>query len=499
MVVLFTIVGAVVGYGSTVINWWIIDFTPKYESTSTLFVATQTGTTTAEAYQNEMFSQQRAVSYAGLATTDQVAARAVEALNAPISPDDLRSKISANAIPKTVMLNVSVTDSSPAMAQAYAAAVADQLVGLIAEVETPRRGGTPSAAAVVVDAANYPTETAGPGLVKRIAFGAAGGLIIGLLLAVLFGVFDKRLRGRENIESATGSLVMGGLPKDPARPRAAVADLNGNSFYAERIRELRTNLRFTTLPDGSGSPRRIAVTSPGTGDGRTTTAIDLAAALAESGRSVLLVDGDLRNPTLASRLPLDGTVHVAATKRGLSTVLVGEDQLADVLVEVRVGGNVISLLPAGPGTPRPGELWATDRAARLLEHLGTAFDYVVVDTPPLDTYTDGAIVGALTDGAILLARVGGTSARSLRRAVETLQSANVTLLGTVVTFEPVNRLTASSHRKRRGHAVVDDQPADGIDPWSERSETNGPVTDRRSVRVGARGGPPKDELRNEGQ
>jgi receptor protein-tyrosine kinase len=455
MLAVFIVVGLVIGYGSWVVNWGIINFTPKYQSTATLFVATQTGTTTAEAYQNDMFSQQRAVSYAALATSEQVAVRAVDQLKAPISADDLRAKISAKVRDKTVMLDVSVSDSSPEQAQAYADAVSNQLVGLISQLETSRRGGTPSAAAVVVDGADYPTKPVGLKLWMRLALGAAGGLIVGMLAALLSGVLDKRLPARENIESQTGSLVMGALPKDPVRKNAGVVDLAGNGLYAERVRELRTNLRFTVPPDGSGPPRCIAVTSPSAGDGRTTTAIDLAAALAESGRSVILIDGDMRNPAIADRL-LDGTALLGAYRTGLSTVLVGEDDISSAVIsQVSVGDRTITVLPAGPLPPRPGELWATDRATQLLEYLAGAFDYVVVDTPPLGNYADGALVGALGDGAILLARIGGTTTHSLRRAVQVLQSAHVALLGIVVTFEPVSRVAMRAHAKQRGRAAVE--------------------------------------------
>jgi len=456
MLAVFTVLGLVIGYGSWVVNWWIIDFGPKYQSTATLFVATQTGTTTAEAYQNDMFSQQRAVSYAALATSEQVAARAIDQLKAPISPDDLRAKISAKVRDKTVMLDVSVTDPSPEEAQIYADAVSNQLVDIVSQLETSRRGGTPSAAAVIVDNADYPTKPVGLKLWMRLVLGAVGGLIVGILVALVTGVFDKRLRGRENMESQTGSLVMGALPKDPVRKNAGVVDLAGNGLYAERVRQLRTNLRFTIPPDGSSPPRCIAVTSPSAGDGRTTTAIDLAAALAESGRSVILIDGDLRNPAIADRL-LDGPALLSAHRKGLSTVVVGEDHISDAVVsDVRVGDYKITLLPSGPLPPHPGELWATDRATQTLEYLAGAFDYVVVDTPPLDDYTDGAIVGALGDGAILLARIGGTTDRALRRAVQVLQSAHVALLGTVVTFEPVSRGAMRAHAKQRGRAAVEE-------------------------------------------
>jgi receptor protein-tyrosine kinase len=168
----------------------------------------------------------------------------------------------------------------------------------------------------------------------------------------------------------------------------------------------------------------------------------------------------MRNPAIADRL-LDGTALLAAHRTGLSTVLVGEDEIGTAAIShVRVGDYTITLLPAGPLPPRPGELWATDRATQLLEYVGRAFDYVIVDTPPLGDCTDGAIVGALGDGAILLARVGGTTARSLRRAVQILQSAHVALLGTVVTFEAVSRGAMRAHAKQRGRTTVENRESE---------------------------------------
>lgn len=443
LIVALTIVGAGAGYAYTLFQ------TPEYQSTARLFVATQHGTSVTEAYQNNLFSQERVFSYADLATSEQVAARAVDQLKAPISPEELRSKISARPGEKTVLLDLSVTDSNPADAQTYANAVADQLVGLVSELETSRRGGSPAAGVVVVDEASYPTKAIGFGLLTLIGLGAAAGLVIGIIAAVLWGVFDKRLRGRESVEGTIGTNLLGALPSDGERSSAAVVDLDGNGLYAERVREMRTNLRFA-VPSGSGAPaRRIAVTSPSSGDGRTTTAIDLAAALAESGRSVILVDGDLRNPVVADRLGLDEQRRARAHSRGVSTVLLGEHALPEAVIgEIPVGAHAIALLPAGPKAPRPGELWATDRATALFDELGRNFDYVVVDTPPLETYADGANAGALCDGAVLLARIGRTTSAGLRRAIQSLQTANVHLIGTVATFDRVSRRSRRQHEKQ---------------------------------------------------
>jgi capsular exopolysaccharide synthesis family protein len=271
-----------------------------------------------------------------------------------------------------------------------------------------------------------------------------------------------------------------------------VVDLARDGLYAERLRELRTNLRFTALPDGGGQPRLLAVTSPSAQEGRTTTAIDLVAALAESGRSVVLVDGDLRHPACAGRLPLNDAMRSGAAQCGLSTVLVGEHDLFEGLItDIRVRDHPFSLLPAGPTAPRPGELWATDRAQTLFEDLAKAFDYVVVDTPPLGGYSDGAIIGALCDGAIVLARIKRTTTVALRRALQMLQVANVHILGTVVTFEPVGRLALRRYREQRGKVAEPAGRATGEDAGNGRRAhrrqdgrpdiKTGPIVDDRLV------------------
>ena len=443
VIVVLAVVGAAIGWAT-----WQFS-SREYQSTATLFVATQNGTTVTEAYQNNLFSTDRANSYAILATSEQVAARAVDQLKGSISPEELKSKITAVAAPKTVLFNVSVTDSDPALAQTYTNAVANQLVGLVSELETSRRGGTPAAGAVVVDEADYPTAPVGMGLWIRVGIGAAAGLLVGLLAAISMGVADRRVRGREPVEDNTNSSLIGGLPVDAARANVPVADLDKDTDYAERLRELRTNLRFARVADEADRPTVVAITSPSAGDGRTTVAVDLAAALAESGRKVVLVDGDFRNSALAGRLPLTGPAKDAAATRGLSTAITGESTAVEAIIsDVPVGGrHRFAFLPTGPTPPRPGEMWASDRATELLDELAANYDYVIIDTPPLGKYNDGALISALSDGALLLARIRQTTSSGLRRAVQTLKAANAALIGTVATFEPGHGGGGSSRSK----------------------------------------------------
>jgi capsular exopolysaccharide synthesis family protein len=445
VIVVATLIGAAAGFAVSYLS------PPRYQSTATLFVATQNGTSVAEAYQNNLFSQQRVTSYAALATSEQVAARAVDQLRAAISPEDLRAKITATPLPNTVMLTVAVKDSDPARAQEYARAVSDQLVGVVGELETSRRGGTPAAGAVVVDEADYPAQPLGLSMPIKSAIGAGAGFVVGILLAILAGVADKRLRGREPIEETTGSLLLGHLPAEPGRRSAGYVDLSTNGLYAESIRELRNNLRFAPAANNQ-PPKVIAVTSPSKYDGRTSVAVDLALALAEAGRSVVLVDGDLHNPSIASVLPLEQTARARAERGGVSTVLSGEQRVAEAVISrVTLGDNAIAVLPAGPQPPRPGQLWALDRSSAVFAELANIFDYVIVDTPPLNDYSDGANIAALGDGTILLARIRSTKTTALRRALTALKAANVHLIGTVATFDPVSAGARRRHAKVRGH------------------------------------------------
>lgn len=431
-IVALAVVGGVAGW-----SWW--EFGDReYQSSATLFVATQNGTSVTEAYQNNLFSQDRVNSYATLAMSEQVAARAVDQLKATISAGELRAKVTAVPLPKTVLLQVSVTDKDPGQAQTYASAVADQLAGLVGELETSRRGGSPAAGAIVVDEAGYPTKPLGYSMVTRIGMGLAGGVVLGLLAAIVLGIIDRRVRGRDRVADASGSLLMGALPADSARSKEPVVDLAADGAYPEALRELRNNLRFTVPANRDEAARVIAVASPSPSDGRTTVAIDLAAALAETGKRVVLVDGDLRNPAVAQRLDLSPAARQGAADRGLTTVLVGENTLAEsVIPEVSVGQHRIAVLPAGPATMRPGELWAGDHAEGLFAELSGQFDYVVVDTPPLGKYNDGAVAAALSDGALLVGRIRHTTSSALTRAVQTLKSANAVLIGSVATDEPV--------------------------------------------------------------
>lgn len=436
--------------------------TTQYSSTARLFVTTQSGTSVGDAYQNNLFSQERVFSYAGLATSEQVAARAVDQLKASITADELRAKITAVPLPQSVLLDVTATDTDAATAQLYANAVADQLVNVATELETSRRGGESAAGAILVDDASFGAPVKSMGLWVRVALGAVGGLVVGLVIAVIAGVMDSRVRRAERVEEVTDSALIGTLIDGAG---AGLIDLSEGGSAVERLRELRTNIQFARIDNGR-RPHVLTVVSPSAQDGRSTAAANLAAVFAESGHSVLLVDGDLVDPSLPQTLGLSEEEQERADQKGLTSVVIRQSTLAESTI--RVGD--FRLLPAGPLPAMRRQLWGDESIAAVLEDLRAQFDYVIIDTPPLCRYADGTVPAALGDGAVLLARIGHTKAAGLRKALTVLSTAHAHLIGVVATGEKGPRKESSADKSDEAGAeeadneALDDAAAVGVDP-----------------------------------
>ena len=174
-------------------------------------------------------------------------------------------------------------------------------------------------------------------------------------------------------------------------------------------------------------PRVIVVTSSMPNEGKSTTAINIALALAEAEHNVVLVDGDMRRPKLDKYLDLVGSV-------GFSTVLSGRASLDEVLQKTRFPG--LTVLTSGAVPPNPSELLGSLAAKKLLNELRAQFDYVIVDSSPLLAVTDAAILAASADGVLIMARFGQTKREQLAHAVGKLEDVGAPLLGAVFTMTP---------------------------------------------------------------
>ena len=408
--------------------------TPLYQASTRLFVSTSAGSSLTETYQGNRFSQERVISYAELIMGQTLAQRTIDKLGLDTTAKELQANVKATAKPDTVLITVQVLDQSPVQARDIANTLSDEFVVMVRELETPENGSSPDSRVVVEQRASIPDAPVVPKTARDIAIGLIIGVVLGVGLAVVRDLLDNTVKDRETLESIAGTGIVGSIPLDKDRRKhPAISFDNDNSAIAEAFRKLRTNLQFLAV---DSPPRIIAVTSSTPGEGKSTTAINIALALAEAEHNVLLVDGDLRRPSLHKYLDLVSTV-------GFSSVLSGGAALSEALQKTKFPG--LTVLTSGAIPPNPSELLGSQAAKKLLGEMRAQFDYVIVDSTPLLAVTDAAILAASADGVLLMSLFGQTKRDQLAHAVGILEGVDASILGAVFTMTPMRGGSAYSY------------------------------------------------------
>jgi receptor protein-tyrosine kinase len=409
--------------------------TPLYTSWTQLFVSTTDSTSTQEAFQGSQLSQERVASYASLLSGTELATRVVDDLGLSISPGVISGEVSAQPVPSTVLIDVLVTDPSPERAQQIASAIGRQFPQLVAELETPESGGASPVKITVVQPPGVPGTPSSPQPSRNIALGLIAGLLAGGAIAIARVRLNRSVLSSEVAAEAAGAPVIGMILRDPAMAKNAVhtIDRTGANRTAEDYRQLRTNLQFLNVDQ---PPRVIMVSSALPSEGKTTVVVNLALALVGAGRTVTIVEADLRRPKATSYLGL-----VRGT--GLTNVLAGSADLEEVLQSY--GDEGLSLVAAGPTPPNPGELLASTHMADLIDKLRGENDYVLVDAPPLLPVADSSGMATMMDGVLLSVRHGSTTTDQLRMAATTLDRVGARTLGVILNIVPPKADVATAY------------------------------------------------------
>ncbi|GMU43064.1 MAG: polysaccharide biosynthesis tyrosine autokinase [Xanthomonadales bacterium PRO6] len=272
----------------------------------------------------------------------------------------------------------------------------------------------------IVDTALTPGGPYSPDVMRSVMLAAVSGLVIGVLLAFLFEYLDDTLKRPDEIEKLLGIGVLGVIPKlDGISPEDA--SLDQRSAFSEAYRSVRTSLQFSTE---AGVPRCLLVTSASAGEGKTTTALTLARNLAQLGRRVLLIDGDLRNPSLHRVLGSDNSI-------GLSNFLAGGIKPAAAIKPTKT--LRLTFIPSGPLPPNPAELLAGPKMVTLLSLAAEKFDQVIIDGPPIMGLADSPILANLSAGTLLVVESGSTRVATAKEALKRLIGARAHVVGALIT------------------------------------------------------------------
>jgi non-specific protein-tyrosine kinase len=397
-----------------------------YRAQVEVFVSLREGApSVSSAYQGNLFSQDRVKSYAQIVDSAVVTGPVLRSLDLDLTPAQLGSRISASVPTGTVLIDIAVVDGSPERARDLANAVANQFGRVVRELEANGARQSPPVSITVVRPATLPGRPVSPRRSLNIGLGLLTGLALGAAAGVLREVLDTSVKTSEDLCALTGSAALGEIDFDPDVPnQPLVSGQDPQSKRIEAFRVLRTNLRYL---DVDNPPRAVVFTSSVVAEGKSTTVCNLGITLSAAGVRVVLLEGDLRRPSIAEYMGLEGSV-------GLTDVLVGRSRLDDVL---QPWGDVpLSVLPSGEIPPNPSELLGSAQMATLLAELRERADLVLVDAPPLLPVTDAAVLSCACDGAVLVVRYGRTTREQVSRSIAALHNVDARVLGTVLSMVP---------------------------------------------------------------
>lgn len=409
-------------------------FSPvEYTTTVQLFAtyndSSNEQTNSAEQYSGSSYIMSQIKSYPTLATTQSVLQPVVDELKLNESTESLAAKLKVTNPENTAFIDISVTDSNPQTAAQIANAVSSSLSKVV-ENSLYASGSHSAVRLVIVQPAQVPTAPSSPKWGLNIALGVVCGLLLGALVALVRDLLSKTVQTEEEVREYIDAPIIGRIiESDILNSEAPAVISEPGSPIAEDFRRVRTNLSFLTPIDGSNC-RLIVTTSTGASEGKTTASVNIAAALAENGARVLLIDADLRHPSVAKKLKLDEAA-------GLTYVLSGQASVKDVVQ--RYWKPNLHVMPAGPKPPNASALLNSPIMTELLHNAMQQYDYVLIDTAPMVVANDAVIFLRQGGSLVMVCRRDQTLKHDLRDIATELKTLDVSISGVVFNCAKENK------------------------------------------------------------
>jgi succinoglycan biosynthesis transport protein ExoP len=352
----------------------------------------------------------------------------IQLLSSPAVLDPLREDVglppgagvdvSAEVAEGASILDVTARSADPQLAADLANAAGPALAAVAGEFSTLLASAGQEVAATTIASATVPTSPTSPDVEQNLLLGALLGLLLGVGLAFVRHSVDTKVRDEKDLAALSTSPLLGKLPLDKSASGSLVSvDADPHGSHAESVRRLRTNLMFVDVTTGGHS---FVVTSAMPGEGKTTTCINLGMALADAGSKVLVIDADLRNPSIARTMGLEGVV-------GLTTILLGRATPEDVTQRWR--DTSLHVLAAGEIPPNPSELLGSEPMEALFTKLSHDYDLILVDSPPVVPVIDAVLIQRLTGGLLMVVSADRTKKRDLSSAIRSLATVDVKISG----------------------------------------------------------------------
>jgi capsular exopolysaccharide synthesis family protein len=375
---------------------------------------------TGSRYTGLLASQNLKPSYMLIVKSEPVMQAVIDELGLDYSVPALQGKITVGDVPNTQFLNVNVTDRNPEVAARIATATVQEFVNYISN-QGDEGLGVPAQVANTARVPGVPFEPR-PRYTAQIA--AIVGLLVGIVIVALLEYFYNAITPEEDIQEMTSAPLLATVTQlQGIKPGGGQVFMltQPNSSAAEAMRLLRTNLQFASASREIG---KIVISSPGPGEGKSTTAANLAVVVAQGGLTTAIIDADLRKPTLHRIFGVPGD-------EGVTSMLTNPDTpWTDHAKKVALPG--LYLIPSGSIPPNPFDLVSSDRFRDRIEEISRDVDLVIIDSPPILSASDSLAIAAHADGLLLVAQSHKTRTDMLRHAAHSAHQGDVRLVGIVL-------------------------------------------------------------------
>ena len=392
---------------------------PVYQASTTVIVGRKVSEAALEA-KTQVFGnsvlQQLIKNYTEMAKGHMVEKNVIDELKLSLTVEQLDKMITVTQVNTTDLLEIKVTNTNPRLAAVIANSTAQEFSKTVLADSVN-----------IVDPAEIPTMPTTPNKTKNVLFALLVGLIASLSLIFLFEYMDNTVKNSSDVKDFLGIPLLGLIANHETGKRGKNASANSlitleetKSPISESYRSIRTNIEFANI---DSIAQKILITSSGPHEGKSITVANLAVSMAQSGKSVLVLDADMRNPAQHKLFGL-------ANRKGLSGALGQDQDFRDYISETTVPGLLV--LTGGSIPPNPAELVGSERMNRLIEEASGQFDMVLIDTPSVGAVTDAAILAQKVDGVIMVLASGEVNKDYAQTAKEHLDNVGAKILGAVL-------------------------------------------------------------------
>jgi succinoglycan biosynthesis transport protein ExoP len=410
----------------------------KYRASTSLLVSTVISGSGSDILQGTTYVEKQISSYVGLVTSQRVLQSVVDDLHLKVSAKALAGQVTADSPTDTTLIDISAVSGDPVEAASIANSVTSSLAKEVAEV-APQFDGKSAIKLTTVKTASVPNAAFAPNRRLYIIVGLLAGFLMGLVLALTRRSLGSAINDADDVARVTDLPVVGeivGSKSGTTLPAAVLREPTG--LEAESVRGLAANLSFLGVDHGL---RSLVITSASQGESKSSLSASVSLVLAEGANRVLLIDADLRKPSIHRLTNLDNSI-------GLSTVLIGKDTLE--VAAQPWGNDGLDVLTSGPAAPNPAQLLSSQAMRALVAKAEASYDYIVIDTAPLLSVADAVWLSHVASGMLVAVRRGKTHPRALRRAMEIVTPTRTSVLGLVITR--VRRSSRSKYAYKTNHS-----------------------------------------------